>query len=312
MDGKKKYLHEYTVDQLINEVGLYQKINIKLEASDEISCVEQLETEDIKILNALIMHTQKIISYCNKCKRENTFQSVIGNKYKDYLFPTNYILNYYKSSINIDLNLVSKKYVENCEYFYTSYTCTYELTHTLVVLYKLSNDGEELALTKIGQWPSIADLQFPEVMKYRKIMGDNYYKEFTKAIGLYSNGIGVGSFVYLRRIYENLIEEIHNEYTKKPEWIDSKFTGKRFTEKIDYLESLGANIFPEVLADIKTQIYGVVSKGIHEYTEDECMTLFEPLKFCIEVILDHKYEKEEKKKKAAIALKTIQKVKSNG
>jgi hypothetical protein len=35
------------------------------------------------------------------------------------------------------------------------------------------------------------------------------YKKFTKGLGLAAHGVGIGSFVYLRRIFENLIEEAH-------------------------------------------------------------------------------------------------------
>ena len=59
-------------------------------------------------------------------------------------------------------------------------------------------------IIKVGQYPSVADMTIPEIKKYRKVLGSEY-RDYAKAIGLFANGIGIGSFVYLRRIIENLI-----------------------------------------------------------------------------------------------------------
>ena len=40
---------------------------------------------------------------------------------------------------------------------------------------------------------------------YKKELGDGYYKELKRAIGLYSSNVGIGSYVYLRRIVEKII-----------------------------------------------------------------------------------------------------------
>ena len=48
------------------------------------------------------------------------------------------------------------------------------------------------------------DLIIPEIAKYKAVLGTQY-REFSKAIGLFAHGIGIGSFVYLRRIIENLV-----------------------------------------------------------------------------------------------------------
>ena len=315
--SKKKYLHEYTVDQIINEVGLYQKMYISLNFDhtrkfSKPELMQAMKNQDATVFNDLIYHIRKIVLYCNQCDRENTFDLRCDISYSSLVIPSNDSILYVQTcDEEFDWKDLAKIEKSNKEYFICKYQCAFESKHNIIVQYKVDVEGEELVLQKIGQYPSIADLQFPDLRKYEKIMGDNYHKEFTRAIGLFSHGIGIGSFVYLRRIYENLIEEIHNEYVAKPEWVDSEYTGKKFNVKINYLESLDANIFPAEITDIKTQIYGVISKGIHEYTEEECMTLFEPLKFCIESILDHKYEKDERRKKAENALKIIQKIKSD-
>ena len=63
-------------------------------------------------------------------------------------------------------------------------------------------------LIKVGQYPSLKDLQLFDTKKYRNILGKNY-TDYTLALALYSDGVGAGSFVYLRRILEHFVEEVH-------------------------------------------------------------------------------------------------------
>ena len=69
-------------------------------------------------------------------------------------------------------------------------------THHLDYIVLTNENG----MKKIGQYPSVADLTFPELKEYRKIMTKDDEKEFKRAIGLYASGIGIGSFVYLRNL----------------------------------------------------------------------------------------------------------------
>ena len=62
-------------------------------------------------------------------------------------------------------------------------------------------------MKKIGQYPSVADLSFPELKDYRKVMSKDDDKELKRAIGLHASGIGIGSFVYLRRIFERIRQD---------------------------------------------------------------------------------------------------------
>jgi len=55
---------------------------------------------------------------------------------------------------------------------------------------------------KIGQFPSIADISNSETAQYRKLMSNEDASEFYKAVGLAAHGVGIGSYAYLRRIFE--------------------------------------------------------------------------------------------------------------
>lgn len=63
---------------------------------------------------------------------------------------------------------------------------------------------------------------------------------------------------------------------------------------------------PEVLVANKN-IYGIVSKGIHELSEEECREMFPYIKAGIELILDSLLAEKERKSKEKIFEKFVAK-----
>ena len=86
------------------------------------------------------------------------------------------------------------------------------------------------------------------------------------------------AYVYLRRILERLI------YQAKETAVDAidneMFERARVAEKIKMLEGY----LPDILVKNAT-IYGILSKGIHELSEEECRKYFPVVKECIYQIL---------------------------
>lgn len=157
-------------------------------------------------------------------------------------------------------------------------------------------DPESKILMKIGQFPSVADFHISEIKQYKKLLSNEKLKEFTKAIGLAANGIGIGSFVYLRRIFEHLIFEAFNKAKSEGEISESDFQKARMDAKIDMLHSF----LPSFLVDNKT-MYSILSIGIHKLDEQTCLAHFDTLRVGIEIILDEKLEEIKKKEKIEIA-----------
>ncbi len=154
-----------------------------------------------------------------------------------------------------------------------------------------------LILEKVGQEPSMADLQMFDIEKYRKVLSSDRFRDFSMALGLYASGVGCGSLLYLRRIFESIVIEAQNKCCQSSNWNDEEYSKKRFNEKIEYLEMLGERIIPEELSSIKDKIYGWLSKGVHELSEQESMEVFQHLKYSIELILDEKIARKEKEAK---------------
>lgn len=163
--------------------------------------------------------------------------------------------------------------------------------------------ADQNRMIKIGQYPSVADLEFPELKEYKKVLSPDDMKEMKRAIGLNAQGIGVGSYVYLRRIVERLIYKAQDmavaDGTVTQEEIESLKVANRIKKLKGYL--------PDMLTS-NTTIYGIVSKGIHELSEEDCLQFFPVLRDSIFMILE-KWEEERKKaeneKKLAASLSKI-------
>ena len=169
-----------------------------------------------------------------------------------------------------------------------------------------SNDDNppKYYIKKVGQCFSIADYQNHDIKKYRKILGQELYNEFSKGVGLFSHGIGIGSFVYLRRIIEKfIIYEAYKKESEKAEFDKDLYEKSRIKERIDLLKKS----LPDFLVTNKS-LYSILSKGIHELGEQECLEIFPVLKTSLEYILDEvkaKKELEDKKKKLSEQINKI-------
>lgn len=152
--------------------------------------------------------------------------------------------------------------------------------------------GEDF-IVKVGQWPSVADIQSAEIdKKYNKQLKRPELKDLKRAIGLAAHGVGVGSFVYLRRVFEKLIIGTYLRHKDKLEINEAEFITKRMADKIDLLKSY----LPSHLVEMK-DAYGILSKGIHELSEQECREYFKILKLSIELILDQQIELDAKRER---------------
>lgn len=190
-----------------------------------------------------------------------------------------------------------------------NFSCGRVPAHKLRFIYLVQNEAkvtdeslEQVSqwLQKIGQFPSVADLHLPQIQKYRSILGSDAYADFAKGIGLAAHGVGVGAYVYLRRVFEGLVRDAHAAAIQSPTWDNSGYAEMRMQEKVAALREY----LPAFLID-HPEMYGLLSKGLHELTENECLSHFPALKVGIELILDQKMEEEARKRKLTEASKAI-------
>ncbi len=173
--------------------------------------------------------------------------------------------------------------------------------HSLYVC--IHYDTVQEFIEKVGQYPSVADMHISQIKQYSKVLDKEYLKDFTRAIGLAANGVGTGSYVYLRRIFEHLVDEISKTAIAVGEIDKDTFNSSKMENKLKMLE----NHLPDVMKDNKS-LYGVLSKGIHELSENDCLRYFPVVRQIIELILDdleYARQKELKKKEARNKLSVI-------
>ncbi len=134
-------------------------------------------------------------------------------------------------------------------------------------------DTIDSSVQKIGQYPSIAHFHISKVKDYHKVLDSEKIKELTRAIGLAANGVGIGSFVYLRRIFEHLLEVEHQKAKLISGWNEDLYASSRVADRINLLK----DFLPTFLVDNKA-MYGILSIGIHSLKEDDCLKYFETVK----------------------------------
>jgi hypothetical protein len=136
------------------------------------------------------------------------------------------------------------------------------------------------SLQKVGQSPSLEDIAGADIEKYRKQLKGGAFAELRRAGGLISHGIGIGAFVYLRRIFERLITEHYKAHCEKKGPVEG-FDAMRMDDKIAAL----SDVLPESLVKHR-KAYSILSKGLHELEEDECKAFYPPLRAAIIKMLE--------------------------
>jgi hypothetical protein len=163
------------------------------------------------------------------------------------------------------------------------------------------NKPQTGTLIKIGQDVSMMEFETSKIKNYKNVLSREKQTELIRAIGLASHGVGIGSFVYLRRIFEDLIEEAHILAKELDKWNEEEYLRCRMGEKINLLQ----DYLPNFLVQNK-KIYSILSKGIHELDEQLCLTYFETILLGIERILEAKLDQIQKKERDLEATKKLE------
>jgi len=263
------------IEEFLVSKGLYDSLEITIDDLEEIE----------KYLSKSEFTGNTLDCYCIHCGTNRIFEFANSEIHKD--------TGLVRIAIDDSRNHARKPKKEEIfssylnRRFILTYRCTRNNQHT-ILFDLITNDNQ---IIKIGQYPTIADLITPEIGKYKSVLGEQY-REFNKAIGLFAHGIGIGSFVYLRRIIETLVFDKYKQVSDKLGITYDEFTHLKFDEKISVLK----DYLPAVLVTNKN-VYGIVSKGIHELSEDECIKMFPWIKSGIEMILDDILAEKERVKK---------------
>ena len=251
-----------------------------------------IEEENISDFIELVKGNVKISTYCKECEQERVFtmkpikyhhmtgqegnEKLTCESLGDRMSSMQDVMSIAKiENKNTDAwELIKSNFADitrlmNFE-FISSMDEKHHLDFTVLV-----NDN---SFMKIGQFPSIADITFPGLDDYKHVISKQDRSELGTAIGLFANGVGAGSYVYLRRILERLVYQAKENAGDKVD--NDSFENAKVADRIKMLEGY----LPDILIQ-NTTIYGILSKGIHELSEEDCLNYFPVVKECIFQIL---------------------------
>ncbi len=226
--------------------------------------------------------------FCIECGKSSTF------KLMEKVRPNGYRRDMASSDSSLEETLYFSKAI-----------CARENRHAHEYVFLVRNSEEGQTLQKIGQFPSYADIHIGELKSYASVLSKQHRKELSTAIGLASHGVGVGSFVYLRRVFEALIEEAHQLATADAGWDEPGYQNMYMGQRIAALKSH----LPEFMTR-NTRLYSVLSKGVHQLTEEECLAAFDTVRLCIEMILGEKLERKNRAERLSAAEQALTKLAS--
>jgi len=226
-----------------------------------------VDAENIGSVSKLIRFDGHLDTYCPQCESHTVFNCKTTNK-EGWIDIDSW---YYQPFLTVFAN------------------CSRDKAHLSIYIFKVSRDS---GIQKIGQHPSTADSNLYDAKKYSKILNTEDFRAFTKSIGLAAHGIGAGALVYLRRIFESLIKEAHSAAAQELNWDEKAYHDGRMQDRVKLLK----NYLPSFLVE-HHRIYAVLSNGVHELSESQCLDFFPILKMSIELILDQKILEAERAKK---------------
>lgn len=91
-------------------------------------------------------------------------------------------------------------------------------------IFSVSLYREHDLLMKVGQFPSKKACDFGVLDPvFNRELDRPLRDELGAAVGLRAHGVGIGAYVYLRRIIEVLVEEAHEEVMKQPGWHEEPY-----------------------------------------------------------------------------------------
>jgi hypothetical protein len=160
------------------------------------------------------------------------------------------------------------------------------------------------AICKIGEFPSKAETFLGNSIKYKEILGDEFMS-FQLARELYSQAVGAGSFVYLRRIFENVIVKriANRKYSESLNWNYSEWkVNNTMDKKLNDISSYLPNFINN------QELFRVLSAAVHELDETACLQYFRTVEMAITEILDAEISIDKKRETRRLINNEIKKI----
>lgn len=279
-----------------------------------------LENKDVRFLKKLVQEEKNFFHYCPFCKRELPIIHKgleLDNKLSSSLLTTYSYMNSMSEEFEIyeedAIKDAAKRYEELIKQIFgdngllqMNLECTSKDKHKFYVIFQLIDNHY---IMKTGQYPSILDFD-DSLKEYKKVLKDKEItKELTNAEILKTHNMGVGAFLYLRRIFEKLILEQFTQANHAGALEEKEFMKAKTKEKVVMLSEKG--YISKYMADINPYIYDILSQGVHQLDNRECNMYYDTLREAILLILEEKVEIDRKEKVKKKTKNELNKIHSN-
>ncbi|NLC56412.1 MAG: hypothetical protein GX774_06205 [Armatimonadetes bacterium] len=168
-------------------------------------------------------------------------------------------------------------------------------SQALVVYFRV----QQMHLIKTGQYPSVYDLHPPD-RDFAEILDARRRRELARAELLHAHGVGIGAFVYLRGVFESLLEETHQELTSDPGWNEEHYRRADVPGKVN----LVGDRLPAFVVEHR-HLWAIVDKSPQQLTEKECQDYFPAVNQAVRLILTRKANEQRERRATEAARQAV-------
>lgn len=260
----------------------------------EINKIQMFKRLNINDSLDLLKNVLQFDNYCDKCRNNSTFKinidielSKLRNKIElielspMVLGDTSYQSVWFKENSN---SIIQFKF-----------NCSRDNSHCIIYVFLVTLEG----LIKIGQYPSDRDLMDNNISKNIKKLINN--KEdfklcndyLNKSIILNSEGFGIASVLYLRRVFEYVVNSTLDYDTTQYIPMENKIRSSEYLPK-EFKEN--------------KKIYNILSDGVHNLSDEECNVIFRVMYDGMLILLEEYFYHIERQERLNKFSKDIQKL----
>lgn len=298
------YMNEQEMDlnYVFNEMPIYSKETFAILNKQDQVTYKIDRNEVMRFFKYINTESGKIITHCIWCDKEFSFNynhNIYLMNSEDYIIECSSIQIAFSdgdgAKISLDngqiWGLVNKPILQEDlierNYYLTYYiSCNNNSTHLYSLNLLISIQKDKLIVTKVGQYPTMLSIKGFDFDKYKKqLKRYDAYEDYKNADLSMANNFHAGAYTYLRRVYEKQL----NYYVEKDKPV---LTDNRTETRIKAVK----NNFDPRIHEHLSNLYSILSIGIHELDEEESKNYYEYLKAMIDMQLQYEKSKDEEDK----------------
>ncbi|MEZ0316463.1 MAG: hypothetical protein ACAH10_06185 [Methylophilaceae bacterium] len=227
-----------------------------------------IDTTASATVRAILTYVSIIDFYCPACKKFTPFQGVLSTETQNSIVSERMAVKGFGVTAGFWLQ---KKFSKEL-------SCK-RAEHKVTFHFQIEDDK----LLKVGQYPSIAEINFGDALEFAKALGNERAWELNKAIELASGGSGLGAYIYLKKVFESLLADAHQKAILNKTWDDALYPSAAVADKVKLL----AKYLPSFLIEHQEH-YSILDRSLHELSDKECLNNFNALKTAILVMADER------------------------